>query len=89
MSPDNLQQALTAVKSYVDTGIAGAAFSVIIVTTLPATGESGILYLVGSAAPYDSFVWNGTAFVAIGGEAAMTETEVADILETTGFVEGE
>ena len=28
-----------------------------IVTTLPLTGEKGVIYLVGSSTPYDEFIW--------------------------------
>lgn len=28
-----------------------------IVTTLPATGTKGVIYLVGSTAPYDEYIW--------------------------------
>lgn len=42
-----------------------------IVTTLPATGQKGIIYLVGDDAPYDEYIWveptGGTAhFEQIG-----------------------
>ena len=37
-----------------------------IVATLPATGEKGVIYLVGSTAPYDEYIWlepmGGTAY---------------------------
>ena len=42
-----------------------------IVATLPATGEKGVIYLVGAASPYDEYIWieptGGTAhFEQIG-----------------------
>lgn len=37
-----------------------------IVATLPATGEKGVIYLVGDASPYDEYIWveptGGTAY---------------------------
>lgn len=37
-----------------------------IVSALPATGEKGVIYLVGSASPYDEYIWveptGGTAY---------------------------
>ena len=45
-------------------GITGIEFE--IVTALPATGEKGVIYLVGSASPYDEYIWveptGGTAY---------------------------
>lgn len=50
-------------------GITGIEFE--IVSALPATGEKGVIYLVGSASPYDEYIWieptGGTAhFEQIG-----------------------
>lgn len=50
-------------------GITGIDFQ--IVTTLPATGVKGVIYLVGAATPYDEYIWiepsGGTAhFEQIG-----------------------
>ena len=50
-------------------GITGIDFQ--IVTTLPATGVKGVIYLVGTASPYDEYIWieptGGTAhFEQIG-----------------------
>ena len=45
-------------------GITGIDFQ--IVSTLPATGEKGVIYLVGAASPYDEYIWieptGGTAY---------------------------
>lgn len=53
-------------------GITGIEFE--IVSTLPATGEKGVIYLVGDATPYDEYIWieptGGTAhFEQIGSTA--------------------
>lgn len=50
-------------------GITGIEFE--IVSALPAAGEKGVIYLVGSASPYDEYIWveptGGTAhFEQIG-----------------------
>lgn len=50
-------------------GITGIEFE--IVSALPATGEKGVIYLVGDATPYDEYIWieptGGTAhFEQIG-----------------------
>ena len=45
-------------------GITGIDFE--IVATLPASGVKGVIYLVGSASPYDEYIWieptGGTAY---------------------------
>lgn len=53
-------------------GITGIEFE--IVSALPATGTKGVIYIVGSASPYDEFIWveptGGTAhFEQIGSTA--------------------
>jgi hypothetical protein len=66
------QIATTAfVKSAVDTAIAGVTqFDFQVVTSLPATGVKGIIYLVahshGTGDAYDEYIWTGSAYEKIG-----------------------
>jgi hypothetical protein len=48
--------------------VAGAGFSVVVVAILPETGQNGVLYLVGTEAPYEEYVWveSEEAFEDIG-----------------------
>lgn len=66
------QIATTAfVKSAVDTAIAGVTqFDFQVVTSLPATGVKGVIYLVahshGTGDAYDEYIWTGSAYEKIG-----------------------
>lgn len=62
-------------KSYVDGAIAAAigdiqGITYEVVTTLPATGKAGVIYLISNSgtAPniYDEYIWTGSAFEKIG-----------------------
>lgn len=64
-----------ASTAFVTTAIANAisdiqGISYEVVTSLPATGESGVIYLISNSgsAPniYDEYIWTGTAFEKIG-----------------------
>lgn len=93
VSPGNLTQVLGSVKTYIDTNISDSAFATVIVAQLPSAGETGTLYLVGTAAPYEAYIWDTTlnsnagGFIAIGNESAMTGAEVTAMLQNTGFEE--
>ena len=57
----------SAVQQLIDdelAGITGIDFE--IVAALPATGEKGVIYLVGASTPYDEYIWieptGGTAY---------------------------
>lgn len=64
-----------ATTAFVNTAISSAvaditSFEFEVVTTLPASGEKGIIYLVahahGTGDAYDEYIWTGTAFEKIG-----------------------
>lgn len=40
--------------------------TITVVPTLPATGSEGIIYLVGTSAPYEQYVWEGSAWIDLG-----------------------
>jgi hypothetical protein len=40
--------------------------TITVVPTLPTTGEEGIIYLVGTSAPYEHYVWEGSAWIDLG-----------------------
>ena len=56
-----------ATKTYVNDAIANiSTFSVTIVTELPATGQSNIIYFLGTQAPYTEYMWINGAWEIIG-----------------------
>lgn len=40
--------------------------TITIVDSLPSTGEEGIIYFVGSSAPYEQYVWENSGWIDIG-----------------------
>lgn len=54
--------------------------TITVVPTLPATGEEGIIYLVGTSAPYEQYVWEGSAWMDLGS----TEIDLSNYVNTTG-----
>lgn len=51
-----------------------------VVDTLPATGSEDIIYLVGTSAPYEQYVWEGGAWIYLGS----TEIDLSNYVNTTG-----
>ena len=54
--------------------------TITVVDTLPATGSEGIIYLVGTSAPYEQYVWDGSAWIDLGS----TEIDLSNYVNTTG-----
>lgn len=54
--------------------------TITVVPTLPATGEEGIIYLVGTSVPYEQYVWEGSAWIDLGS----TEIDLSNYVNTTG-----
>lgn len=54
--------------------------TITVVDTLPATGSEGIIYLVGTSAPYEQYVWEGSAWIDLGS----TEIDLSNYVNTTG-----
>lgn len=54
--------------------------TITVVPTLPAAGEEGIIYLVGTSAPYEQYVWEGSAWIDLGS----TEIDLSNYVNTTG-----
>lgn len=54
--------------------------TITVVETLPAKGEEGIIYLVGTSAPYEQYVWEGSAWIDLGS----TEIDLSNYVNTTG-----
>lgn len=68
-------------KEQVDSLVSNLKKAIItIVPTLPATGEKGIIYLVGTSAPYEQYVWEGSAWIDLGS----TEIDLSNYVNTTG-----
>lgn len=64
-----------ATKTYVNDAIANiSTFSVTIVTELPATGQSNIIYFLGTQAPYTEYMWINGAWEVIGS----TDTDLSN-----------
>lgn len=64
-----------ATKAYVTDAISNiSTFSVTIVTELPATGQSNIIYFVGTQAPYTEYMWINSAWEIIGS----TDTDLSN-----------
>lgn len=54
--------------------------TITVVPTLPATGEEGIIYLIGTSAPYEQYVWEGSAWIDLGS----TEIDLSNYVNNTG-----
>lgn len=54
--------------------------TITVVETLPTTGEEGIIYLVGTSAPYEQYVWEGSAWIDLGS----TEIDLTNYVNTAG-----
>lgn len=54
--------------------------TITVVDTLPTTGSEGIIYLVGTSAPYEQHVWEGSAWIDLGS----TEIDLSNYVNTTG-----
>lgn len=52
--------------------------TITVVDTLPATGSEGIIYLVGASAPYEQYVWEGSAWIDLGS----TEIDLSNYVNT-------
>ena len=64
-----------ATKTYVNDAIANiSTFSVTIVTELPTTGQSNIIYFLGTQAPYTEYMWINGAWEVIGS----TDTDLSN-----------
>ena len=61
-------------------GITGIEFE--IVATLPASGEKGVIYLVGSSSPYDEYIW----LEPTGGTAHFEQIGSTDV-DLSGYVQ--
>lgn len=77
-----------ATTAFVSTAITNAisgitGFSFEIVASLPATGETGVIYLVahshGTGDIYDEYIWTGTAFEKIGN----TDVDLSGYVQAT------
>lgn len=75
---DSLSEYYT--KGQVDSLISNLKKATItVVDTLPTTGEEGIIYLVGTSAPYEQYVWEGSAWIDLGS----TEIDLSNYVNTT------
>nr|DAE43944.1 MAG TPA: hypothetical protein [Caudoviricetes sp.] len=54
--------------------------TITVVEKLPTTGEEGIIYLVGTSAPYEQYVWEDSAWIDLGS----TEIDLSNYVNTTG-----
>lgn len=64
-----------ATKTYVNNAIANiSTFSVTIVAELPTTGQSNIIYFLGTQAPYTEYMWINGSWELIGS----TKTDLSD-----------
>lgn len=52
--------------------------TITVVPTLPTTGSEGIIYLVGTSAPYEQYVWEGSAWIDLGS----TEIDLSNYVNT-------
>ena len=52
--------------------------TITVVPTLPATGSEGTIYLVGTSAPYEQYVWEGSAWIDLGS----TEIDLSNYVNT-------
>lgn len=74
-------------KSIVTNAVAGVTqISYQVVTSLPATGETGVIYLIahshGTGDGYDEYIWLGSAYEKIGN----TDVDLSGYLKTTDMV---
>ena len=71
-------------KSEVDSMLTGR---ISVVTSLPATGEAGVIYFVGPSGSgsdqYEEYVWDGTQFVKVG-EKFLDLSNYVNTLSTSG-----
>lgn len=66
-------------KEQVDSLVSNLKKAIItVVPTLPATGKEGIIYLVGTSAPYEQYVWEGSAWIDLGS----TEIDLSNYVNT-------
>lgn len=73
-------------KEQVDSLVSNLKKAIItVVPTLPATGEEGIIYLVGTSAPYEQYVWEGSAWIDLGS----TEIDLSNYVNTTDTLTAE
>lgn len=61
-------------------GITGIEFE--IVSTLPATGKKGVIYLVGDASPYEEYIW-----IEPTGETPKFEPIGSTSIDLSGYVQ--
>lgn len=54
--------------------------TITVVDTLPTTGSEGIIYLVGTSAPYEQYVWEGSAWIDLGSAGI----NLSNYVNTTG-----
>lgn len=54
--------------------------TITVVEKLPTIGQEGIIYLVGTSAPYEQYVWEGSAWIDLGS----TEIDLSNYVNTTG-----
>lgn len=54
--------------------------TITVVPTLPTTGSEGIIYLVGTSAPYEQYVWEGSVWIDLGS----TEIDLSNYVNTAG-----
>lgn len=67
-------------KGQVDNLVSNLKKSIItVVPTLPTTGEESIIYLVGTSAPYEQYIWEGSAWIDLGS----TEIDLSNYVNTT------
>lgn len=76
-------------KDEINTLIASLKESVVqIVSTLPTTGETGVIYLLVSGSSYETYVWENSAWVSYGSSSITdlsdyyTKTEVDNKIDT-------
>lgn len=55
-----------------------------VVETKPTSGEEGITYLVGTAAPYEMWIWEGSAWIDLGS----TSIDLSEYVPTSRKVNG-
>lgn len=85
---NNTQIATTAfVTTAVANGIAGiTGISYSIVTNLPASGQTGVIYLIANSGSgtnsYDEYIWLGSSFEKIG----TTDVDLSGYLQTTSKI---
>jgi hypothetical protein len=100
LGENRLAQVLESIKEYVDTATE-SGFKTLTVSSSAAlntltTGTGGqdgnTIYLVGTTAPYQMYVWNGSAYVLVGDGGGTVDSELSfdtvnTILDANGFPE--